>query len=269
MNTRSAPLWIALAAVAGAALPSAAAADSDDRLTFSGNASALTGDHAGGGGAAGWIHNFTDSTLFDVEGEYEALANAHWEFGSLSASTSFGPPGGKLSLSAEAHEGAGHIGTQPFDYRIEAAGIARSFGSHLSLQAEDRQFDVDTTHGNLPKLGASFAWTPAIATGVAYAHTVAGNLGTNLLSVRIDTYSTSLNWLAGAAFGTASPAVLNLETGVVQPGKRLNEGFLGFATPLSSGKLTVVADYLDLAGIRRATLTVSYIFDLGAHGRPR
>jgi hypothetical protein len=87
--------------------------------------------------------------------------------------------------------------------------------------------------------------------------------------VRIDTYSTSLNWLAGAAFGTASPAVLNLETGVVQPGKRLNEGFVGFSTPLSSGKLTLVADYLDLAGIRRATLTVSYILDLGAGGRPR
>jgi hypothetical protein len=269
MSLRSAPLWIALSVTAGAALPSAAAADTDDRLSVTGNASALTGDHAGGGGAVGWLHNFTDSTLFDVEGEYEALANAHWEFGTLSASTSFGPPDGKLSLSAEAHEGAGHIGTQPFDYRIEAAGIARSFGTQLSLQAEDRQFDVDTTHGKLPKLGASFAWTPAVATGVAYAHTVSGNLGTDLLSLRIDTYSTAVNLLAGGAFGTASPAVLNLETGVIQPGKRLNEGFLGCATPLSNGKLTVVGDYLDLGGIRRVTLTVSYIFDLDAGARRR
>jgi hypothetical protein len=268
MSIRSASLCAVLAATASAALPLAAAADTDDRLTFTGNASALTDDHAGGGGAAGWIHNFTDSSLFDVEGEYEALANAHWEFGSLSASTSFGPADGKLSLSAEAHEGAGHIGAQPFDYRIEAAGIARSFGTQFSLQAEDRQFDVDTTHGNLPKLGASYAWTSAVSTGVAYAHTVSGNLGTNLLSLRIDTYSKSVNVLAGGAFGTASPAVLNLETGVIQPGKRLNEGFLGFGTPLSNGKLTVVADYLDLAGIRRATLTVSYIFDLGT-GRQR
>jgi hypothetical protein len=268
MSLRTAPLWMVLAATAGAAVPLAAAADTDDRLTVTGNASALTDNHAGGGGAAGWIHNFSDSSLFDVEGEYEALSNAHWEFGTLSASTSFGPPGGKLRLSAEAHEGAGHIGAQPFDYRIEAAGVARSFGRQLSLQAEDRQFDVDTTHGNLPKLGASFAWTPAVATGVAYAHTVAGNLGTNLLSLRIDTYSPSINLLAGGAFGTASPAVLNLETGITTPGKRLNEGFVGCATPLSNGKLTVVADYLDLAGFRRVTLTVSYIFDLGT-GRQR
>jgi hypothetical protein len=269
MSLRSASLCAVLAAVAGASLSRPAAADTDDRLSFTGNASALTDDHAGGGGAVGWLHNFTDSSLFDVEGEYEALANAHWEFGTLSASTSFGPPDGKLSVSAEAHEGAGHIGTQPFDYRIEAAGIARTFGTQFSLQAEDRQFDVDTTHGNLPKLGASYAWIPAVTTGVAYAHTVSGNLGTDLLSLRIDTYSKSFNWLAGGAFGTASPAVLNLETGVVQPGKRLNEGYTGFGTPLSNGKLTVVADYLDLGGIRRITLTVNYIVDLGAGGRPR
>jgi hypothetical protein len=269
MSTRSAPLWILLAGTLAAPLPSASAAGTDDRLTFSGNASSLTGNHAGGGGALGWLHNFTESSLADVEGEYEALANAHWAFGSLSASTSFGPPEGKLSLSAEGHEGAGHIGTHPFDYRIEAAGVARSFGSRFSLQLEDRQFDVDTTHGNLPKLGASLAWSPQVVTGVAYAHSTSGNLGAKLLSMRIDTYSTSLNWLAGAAFGTASPAVLNLETGVVQPGKRLNEGFVGFSTPLSRGKLTLVADYLDLAGIRRASLTLSYILDLGAGGRPR
>ena len=159
--------------------------------------------------------------------------------------------------------------------RIRSTIGSRPQGSRAALDPGCRvslwigQFDVDTTHGNLPKLGASLAWSPQVVTGVAYVRTTSGNLGTNLLSVRIDTYSTSLNWLAGAAFGTASPAVLNLETGVVQPGKRLNEGFVGFSTPLSSGKLTLVADYLDLAGIRRATLTVSYILDLGAGGRPR
>src|SRR5579863_5295195 len=92
MSMRCAPLCAVLMAMGGALVPLAAAADTDDRLTFTGNASALTDDHAGGGAAAGWIHNFTDSSLTDIEGEYEALANAHWEFGTLSASTSFGPP---------------------------------------------------------------------------------------------------------------------------------------------------------------------------------
>jgi len=31
----------------------------------------------------------------------------------------------------------------------------------------------------------------------------------------------------------------------------------------------VVADYIDLSGTRRVTLTVNYIFDLGASGRPK
>jgi hypothetical protein len=44
---------------------------------------------------------------------------------------------------------------------------------------------------------------------------------------------------------------------------------VGFSKSLSRSKLTVVVDYLELTGIRRTTLTVSYIFDLAAGGRPR
>lgn len=269
MSRRLARLWLLLAGTVCAGYAIASDAATDDRLAFSANGSWLSDDHSGGGGSVGWLHNFTEATLADAEVEYETLADAHWTFGSLSASTAFGPPDGKLNLYAEGHEGAGDIGTHPFDYSIVAAGAVRTFGSHFSLQLEDRQFDIDTTHGNLPKLGASILWSPKLQTAVAYAHTVAGNLGTNLLSVRIDAYSTSVNCLAGAAFGTASPAVVNLETGFVQPGKRLNEGFVGVSKPLSRGKLTLVADYLDLAGIRRSTLTVSYIMDLGAGGHAR
>jgi hypothetical protein len=273
MSTRSAQLWMllgtGLAVTICAEAAWAADSGSDDRLAFSANGSALSDNHSGYGGSVGWIHNFTAATLVDAEGEHEALANAHWTFGSLSAATSFGAPGEKLSLYAEGHEGAGDLGNRPFDYSVVAAGAVQSFGSHFSLQLEDRQFDIGATHGNLPKLGASLLWNLHLLTTVAYAHTVAGNLGTDLLSVRIDSYWTSLNWLAGGAFGTVSPAVLNLETGLVQPGKRGNEGFVGFSKALSRSKLTVVVDYLELTGIRRTTLTVSYIFDLGASGQVR
>ena len=274
MSLRSVSLWLLLAGTGGAAAAGASDAPTpdaptDDRLAFSANGSRLSGDHGGGGVSLGWLHNFTPATLADIEAEYEQLANAHWTFGSLTASTAFGSAGDKLNLYAEGHEGAGDIGTRPFDYSVVAAGAVQSLGSHFSLALEDRQFDIGSAHGNLPKLGASLAWGPQLLTTVAYAHTVGGNLGTNLLTVRIDKYSARVNWLAGGAFGTASAAVLNLETGFVQPGKRLNEGYVGFATPVSHGKLTLVADYQDLAGTRRATLTVSYLLDLRVSGRAR
>jgi hypothetical protein len=273
MSTRTAQRWMllgtGLAVTVYAEAAWAADSGSGDRLAFSANGSTLSDNHSGYGGSAGWIHNFTAATLVDVEGEHEALANAQWSFGSLSVSTSFGQPGEKLSLYAEGHEGAGDFGNRPFNYSVVAAGAVQSFGSHLSLQIEDRQFDIGATHGNLPKLGASLLWNAHLLTTVAYAHTVTGNLGTDLLTVRIDSYWGSQNWLAGGAFGTVSPAVLNLETGLVQPGKRGNEGFVGFSKSLSRSKLTVVVDYLELTGIRRTTLTLSYIFDLAASGRPR
>ena len=54
--------------------------------------------------------------------------------------------------------------------------------SKFSVQLEARQIDIDTTHGNLPKLGLTYLWTPRLLTNVSYAHSVGGNLGTELTS---------------------------------------------------------------------------------------
>ncbi|HEY1726203.1 MAG TPA: hypothetical protein VGF89_12320 [Steroidobacteraceae bacterium] len=271
MTARARRAWLLpLAATASIASAWADQGPSSDQLAVSGNASELTGNHGGGGGSLAWLHNFTPSTLIDVAGEYEALVNSHWEFGSLTASTTFGDPGEKTSLYAEGHEGRGDIGPHhPFDYQVVAAGGVQSLGKYLAVQLEDRQFDIDTSHGNLPKLGIALSPSPRFTTTLAYAYTAGGNLGTNLLSVRFDAAARRINWLAGAAFGTASPAVVNLETGFVEPSKRLNEGYAGLVLPVARGKLTLVADYLDLAGFRRTTVTLSYIVPIGSSGARR
>jgi hypothetical protein len=264
MRLRSASLGLLLLAGSACAGIASASDDagSDDRLAFMANGSWLSEDRGGGGTSLGWLHNFSAATLTDVEAEYEQLSNAHWTFGTLSGTTGFGAPGQKTTLYVEAHEGAGDIGVHPFDYSVVAAGGVQSIGSHFSVLGEDRQFDIGTAHGNLPKLGAAVAWNPQLLTTVAYAYSVSGNLGTKLATVRIDEYGARVSWLVGGAFGPTSPAVLNLETGLVQPGKRLGEGYLGLSTPLSHGKLTLVADYQDVAGFRRFMLTLNYLLDL-------
>jgi hypothetical protein len=274
MRTFAIRVWI-LAAAAGCAFAatSATAAGTDDRLLFSADGATLSKGSGGGGGSMGWLHNFSADSLFGAAAEYQTIANAHWTFGSLSASTTMGPANGRLSLYGEVHEGRGDIGAfgglRRFDYSIVAAGLIRTFGPHFSMLLEDRQIDIDTTHGNLPKVGATVLWGPRLQTAVGYQHSVSGNLGTNIGSLRIDAYAKPLNWLVGGAFGQASPAVVNLQTGIAQPGSTLKEVFLGASKPRARSELTVVADYLDLAGIKRATLTVSYIFDLGASGKPK
>jgi hypothetical protein len=269
MRTRSPRLWISLTGIVCAAVAGAAAAATDDRLAFSAQGSTLSEGSGGGGGSVGWLHNFSADSLAAAAVEYQTIANAHWTFGSLSASTTSGPANARLSLYGEIHEGTGDIGLHTFDYSIIAAGLIRTFGPHFSAQLEDRQVDIDTTHGNLPKLGVSVLWGPRLQTAVGYQHSVSGNLGTNLGSIRIDVYAKPLNWLAGGAFGQASPAVVNLQTGIAQPGSTLKEVFLGASKPLARSEVTLVADYLDLAGIKRATLTLNYIFDLGASGQPK
>jgi hypothetical protein len=262
MRMVSLSFLISLAGAAALGCPAALAASSDDRLLLSADGATLTGASGGGGGSIAWLHNFNLSTLAGAAIEYQTIANAHWTFGSLNASRTFGQTGAKTSLYGEIHEGAGDIGARRFDYSIVTAGVIRTFGPHLSLQFEDRQISIDTSRGNLPKLGASILWGPRLQTAVAYQHSVSGNLGTHLVSLRFDAYGKPLNWLGGGAFGTGSPAVFNLHTGLIQPGGRLREVFAGATKPFAHSDLTVVADFLDLAGTKRTTLTLNYLFNL-------
>ena len=75
-----------------------------------------------------------------------------------------------------------------------------------------------------------------------------------------------MNLLAGVSFGQASPAILGI--GFVLPPRTLNEGYVGMSLPLakSRGNLTLVADYQDLSGSKRFTLTLSYVFHVGHTG---
>jgi hypothetical protein len=268
MKSLSIHVCLALAGIVCADFASAADT-SDDRLTFSANGSTLTNTNGGGGGALGWLHNFNADSIVGAAAEYQKIADAHWAFGSLSGSITSGQSDGRLSVYGEIHEGSGNTGAHDFNYAIEALGFIRTFAHRYSAQLEDKQINIDTQHGNLPKIGGSVLWSPTVSTAVAYQRSVTGNLGTSLGSVRIDLYSKFLNWLAGGAFGKGSPAVLNLTTGLFQPGSTLREEFLGISKTVGHGDMTLVADYVDLAGSKKATLTLNYILDLGTGGRAK
>jgi hypothetical protein len=251
-----------------------AASTADDRIALSANGGTLTGTNGGGGGSAAWLHNFDADSLVGVAVEHQVIANAHWTFGSLNGSVTLGSGDARYSVYGDAHEGAGDDGPNAFHYSSEAAGVIVTYFHRLSVQLEDRQFDIKNIHGNLPKVGLSYLWTPHLLTSASYAYSVSGNLGTRLTSARIDKYGSKLNFLAGVAFGQASPIVFgNVSDKVVvlAPGHRLKEGYMGMSKPLPHlrSDLTLVADYQDLSGSKRATLTLNYIFHVGHAGTVR
>lgn len=238
-----------------------------DRLILSASGSTLTGASGGGGASVGWLHSVNAGTLVGVGVDYQTIADSHWTFGSLTGSLTLGTESSApLSLYGEIHEGSGRRAGENFNYSVLAIGASRTIAKGFYLHLEDRQIDVDTSHGNLPKLGFSYLWNPRLLTGLSYAHTVGGNLGTELLSARMDYYGEGLNFLAGGAVGQAAPAVVNLQTGVTQAAPTLRQVFLGFAKPYSRAELTLVADYLDLGASERVTLNLSCIVHLRARG---
>ena len=237
----------------------------EDRIVVSADGTTLTGTNGGGGAALGYLHSFDASTIVGVAVEHQVLANAQWTFASLNGAATVGPDNQRYSLYGEAHEGPGHDGVRAFHYKIEALGVIGTFDHKLSAQIEDRRIDVEATHGNLPKVGLSYLWGPHLMTSATYQYSVSGNLGTRLTGVRIDSYWATGNLFGGGAWGPTSPVVFNLPTGLVSQVRQLKEGYIGVSKPFPKvrGELTAVADYVDLAGIKKASLTLSYIFHVG------
>jgi hypothetical protein len=219
-----------------------------DRLTFSGNGSSLTGTNGGAGASLGWLHNFDSDTLIGVAAEHQVLSVSHWTFGSLNASMTRGPGDQRYTVYGEAHEGAGDDARKAFKYRVEGVGLTGTYFHRLSATLEDKQFNVETTHGNLPKAGLSYLWNMHVQTGLSYQYSFGGNLGTRLTSGRIDLYGPVVNFLGGFAVGQASPSVLGFE--LTLPPHHLTEGYLGLAKPLPhwSSDLALILDYQHLSG---------------------
>ena len=57
--------------------------------------------------------------------------------------------------------------------------------------------------------------------------------------------------------------MLNIQTNEIFPGSgQLREYFGGFSKTAGRHQVSLVADYLELSGVKRETLTLTYIFDL-------
>jgi len=238
---------------------------STDRLLLSGNASRLSDSISGSGGQAAWLHD-ADHWHVSAAGEYQSIDAAHWAFGSLAGAYT-AADSAHSSVLAEVHEGTGRNGRDlpSFRYSVVALGYSGMLAPRWTLQLEVRQFDVDTTHGNLPKAGVVLLWNPHLLSTLSFAHSVRGNLQTEVTTARLDLVAGGWNALAGAAVGHAAPIVLNLQPGLsVQKRNSLNEGFAGVSHTMGRGQLQLVFDYLDLAGTTRGTVTLSLTLPLNA-----
>jgi PAS domain-containing protein len=238
-----------------------------DRLTLSANGSSLTDTDGGVGGSISWLHYFTPEAIFGVGAEHQTIADAQWTFGTLRGSLSFGEPATRSNIYAEAQYGQGDDNGRDFDHIVGVLGISQSFTNKFSVQLEGRQIDIDQSRGNLPKLGLTYVWSPHLLTNVAYAHSFGGNLGTEITTLRIDHYGQYVNFMLGGAFGSADPAVVNLQPGLNLPARNLKEGFIGVGKSFSRGELQLFGDYLELADSEKVTVTLTFTAYLGSRGR--
>jgi hypothetical protein len=221
----------------------------------------------GYGGSLGYLHYFTPDVIGGIGVEHQEIAGSEWQFGSLRGAFGFGDPSTKTTLFGEAHQGKGEDETnRDFDYGVYVLGVSQSFTPKFSVQLESRQIEVDRSHGNLPKLGVTYVWTPQFVTNVAYANSVGGNIGTELTSARVDYYGSLLHVFFGGATGTADPIVLNLQPGVILPVSDVDEGFIGIGKSFPRGELTLLGDYLKSGDSEKYTVTLSFTAYIGARG---
>jgi hypothetical protein len=99
--------------------------------------------------------------------------------------------------------GEGDENDRTFDYGVGVLAISQAFTDKFSVQLEERYIDIDTSRGSLPKLSLSYLWSPRVFSTLSYAHSFGGNLGTELVSARIDVFGQHMKFLFGGAVGTA------------------------------------------------------------------
>lgn len=238
-----------------------------DRLTLSGSRSELTDTKdEGGGGSLNWTHYFTPDVVFGLGAEHQFVEESKWTFGTLRGAVGFGDPGSKSTVYGEVQYGEGDDNGRDFDYGVAVLGFSQMITPKFFVSLEGRQIEIDTSHGNLPKLGLTYVWTPHVSTTVAYAHSVGGNLGTELTSARIDYYG-RVNLILGGAWGTADPNVINLQPGLSLPAQDLREGFFGIGKTFSRAEVQLLGDYLKLADSEKVTVTLNVTAFIGSRGR--
>jgi hypothetical protein len=237
-----------------------------DKLLLIANGSKLTDDN-GGGASLNWLHYFTPDAIFGLGAEHQFIADSSWTFGSMRGSYSVGQPAKRFSIFGEAHLGNGDEDGRDWDYSVYVLGINQSLTSKLSVQLEGREIDIDTSYGNLPKIGLSYLATPRLLLAVSYAKSVSGNLGTELTTARFDYYGRVGSLLMGGATGRADPSVINLEPGSSLPAQDLKQGFIGVGKAFTRGEIQLLGDYLELGGNEKVTLTLSFTAYLGSRGR--
>jgi hypothetical protein len=260
-------LWSTAAAVPIVVSAEQIDARPPDRLTITANGSTLSDSDGGQGGSLNGLHYFTPDAIVGAGVEYQSIADARFAFGSLRGSWSTGKPSSRFNVNGEVQYGSGEDDGGDFDYAVGVLGIGQNITSKLSLQLETRQIDIDTTHGNLPKLGVTYVFSPRVVGNVSYANSVGGNLGTELITTRADFYGAAYSFLIGAASGSADPNVVRLQPGLTLPTRTLKQGFIGVGRTFGRSELRLLADYLELGDSEKATLTMSFIVSLGSRGR--
>lgn len=240
-----------------------------DRLTLSTAGSRQIDVDYGGTGSLNYLHYFTPDALFGVGAEHQFIADARLTFGSVRGAWSRGQPASRFSVLGEVNQGRGDTGVKKYDYSVAVLGISQSFTPKFSVQLESRQIDIDTSHGNLPKLTLSYLWTPRLLTSIGYANSVGGNLGTDLTTARIDYYAQHFNVFAGGSTGRADPSVIDVTLTGAAPAVTSKTGFLGLGRTFSRGEVQLTGDYLKAGESEKVTLTVSFTAYLGSRGRPQ
>ncbi len=245
------------AAAMFAFLPGASAQSAsgkDDRVALMASGSTLTNTDGGWGAAALWLHNFSADTIVGLGGEHQSIGDARWNFGRLTLNHGFGEAQSRTNLYLEVAEGSGRDLVHDYDYSIVTVGAYQNFTRQLTLQLEDKQIDVDTAKGNLPKLALAYLWSPQLQTTVGYTYSVSGSLDTRLALARIDGYTRTANVFAGFATGQAAPIAINLPVSD-RPSVIMHEYYIGAGRDFSRADTKLVLDYIRLTGSDHWTLS--------------
>lgn len=191
------------------------------------------------------------------------LGDGRWAFGTLGLVRS----AGTTVWNGDLKWGRGRRDGESFDYRQIALAWTRVMaGGAAALTVESRYLDIDRSRGNLVRTALRLAPHARLTGELAFQRSTGGNLGTEIVSLRLDFVpAPRFALIAGAADGHTRPEVVGIIAS--DPDTAAGDGyrlaFAGLSFPIRRLGATLLFERQRIAGSRRAAISLVLRAPLG------
>ena len=233
----------------------AARSASLDTLVANAERTDIAAGPQGGTGSIEWVHT-SSRNAFNAGLISSSIGETSWTYGRAGAMRR---PFERTTVQGQADVGVGHERQRKYGYRAAQGSIAYELvDNRLALEFQDRYIDVDSSSGNIVKLGLTVLPVRPLSVAAALHASTNGNVDARSASLKVEAHFGGRAVIGGMSAGRSQPVLLGLSANAAVA-QTLREAFGGVTVPVKRVRVTLLVDSLELGPTRRRSLIMTWM----------